>query len=53
MENLSTDHKDRLNQNNNSHTLRDKTSHLVLSLIESQRNLRQPHDQNIPIEGKL
>ena len=33
-------------------TLCNETGHLVLNLLESQRKLRQKHDQNFPMEGK-
>ena len=52
MEHLSNDHKDHLNQHENSHNLRDEIGHPVLSLLETQWKLRQRHDQSSPMEGK-
>ena len=52
MEHLSNDHEDHPNEHENSHKLCDERGHLVLSLLESQRKLRQQHDQNFPMEGK-
>ena len=52
IEHLSNDHGDRPNQHENSHKLRNETGHSVSSLMESQWKLRQPCDQNFPIEGK-
>ena len=52
MEHLSSDHEDRPNQHKNSHKLCDETEHPNLSLAESQWKLRQPHDQNFPMNGK-
>ena len=51
MEHLSIDHKDCPNQHENSHELCNEMGH-PLSLIERQWKLRQPHDQNFPMEGK-
>ena len=50
MEHLSNDHKDHLNQHENSHKLCDEMGHPVKNLMESQWRLRQQHDQNFPIE---
>ena len=47
MEHLSNNHENRPNQPENSHKLREKTEHPLLSLT-----LRQQHDQNLPMEGK-
>ena len=52
MEHFSNDHKDHLNQHENSHKVCDETGHPVLSLVKNQWKLRQQHDQNFPIEGK-
>ena len=52
MEYLLNDHKDCLNQHKNSHKLCDETGDLVLSVMESQWKLRQPHDQNFAMERK-
>ena len=52
MEHLSNDHKDHLNQHENSHKLCDEMGHPVKNLMESQWRLRQQHDQNFPKEGK-
>ena len=51
MVNLSNDHKDHPNQQQNSHKPHNKRVHPVLNLLESQWKLRQ-HDQNFPMEGK-
>ena len=51
MQHLSNDRKDHPNQQENSHKLCDKMGHPILSLMESQRKLRQ-HDQNCPMERK-
>ena len=40
------------NQHENSHKLCDQTGHPVVNLMESQRKLRQQHDQNFPMERK-
>ena len=53
MEHLSNDHEDHGNHLENSHKQRNETGHPVLSLLESQWKLRQQHDQNFPMEGKL
>ena len=53
MEHLSNDHEDHRNKHKNFHNLCDETGHAVLSLLEIQRKLRQEHDQNFPMEGKL
>ena len=51
MEHLSNDHEDRSNQHKNSHKLCDEMGHPILCLLESQRKLRQQHDQNFPMVG--
>ena len=51
MDNLSNDHKDCLNQQENSHTS-DETGHPIVNLVESQWKMRQQRDQNFPMEGK-
>ena len=48
MEHLSSDHKDRLNQHENSHKLCNETEHPVVNLIENQWKLRQQH-KNFPM----
>ena len=53
MEHLSNDHKDHPNQHKNSHKLCNETGHPVYSLMECQWKLRQQHDQNFRMEGKL
>ena len=50
MEHLSNDHEDYPNQRKNSNKLCNEMEHSVLSLAESQWKLRQPHDQNFPME---
>ena len=52
MERPLNDHEDQPNQHEKSHEICDETGHPVLSLLESQRKLRQQHDQNFPMEGK-
>ena len=52
MEHLSNDHKDRPNLHNNSNKLCDEMGHPLLSLMESQWKLRQPHDRSSSMEGK-
>ena len=52
MEHLSNDHKDCPNQDDNSHKLCSEMGHPITNLMESQRKLRQQHDQNFPKEGK-
>ena len=52
MEYLSNDHKDHPNQQN-SLKLQNETGHPILSLMEGQWNLRQEHNQNFPLHGKL
>ena len=52
MEHLSNYYEDRLNQQENSHNLCDKTGHLLLSLTESQWKLRQQYDEYFPKEKK-
>ena len=37
----------------NSHKLYDETGHPVRSFLEIQSKLRQQHDQNFPMDGKL
>ena len=51
MEHLSSDHKDHPNQLENSHKLCKEMGHPVMSLLESQRKLRQQHDQNLEGNG--
>ena len=51
MVHLSNDHTP-THQHENSHQLCDKKGHPILSLTESQWELRQQHDQNFPLEGK-
>ena len=52
MEHLLNDHKDRPNQNQNSHKLCDETGHPTVNLMEGQWKLRQQHVQKFPMEGK-
>ena len=52
MENLSNDHKDHLNQQENRPKLCDETVYPVVNLMESQWKPRQQYDQNFPMEGK-
>ena len=52
MEHLSNDHEDHPNQHKNSHKLCDERGHPVTNLMENQWELRQQHDQNLPMEGK-
>ena len=52
MEHLSNDRKDCPNQRKDSHKQCDETEHSVGNVMESQRELRQQHDQNFPMEGK-
>ena len=52
-EHRSNDHKNCHNQHEKSHKLYNEMGHPVLSLTESQWKLRQQHDQNFPMEGKL
>ena len=47
MEDLSSDHKDHPNQLENSHKLCNEMGYPVMSLLESQRKLRQQLDQNL------
>ena len=51
-EHLSNYNIDHPNQHKNSHKLYNETRHPVLSLMESQGKLWQPHDLNFPMEGK-
>ena len=51
MENLSNDHKDHLNQQENRPKLCDETVYPVVNLMESQWKPRQQYDQNFPMEG--
>ena len=53
MRHLSNDDKDCPNHHKNSHELCSETRHPVSSMMERQRKLRQPHDQNILMEGEL
>ena len=53
MEHLSNDQEDLPNQHENSHKLCDETGHPINNLMESKWKLRQEHDQNFPMEGKL
>ena len=52
MEHFSDDHKD-FKSTQERHKLCNETGHHVLSLTENQWKLRQQHDQNFPMEGKL
>ena len=52
MEHLSNDHEDHPNQHENNHKLCDETGHPVLSLVEIQRKLKQPDNQNFTMEEK-
>ena len=52
VEHLSNDHKDYLDEHENSHRLWDETGHPVVNMMESQWKLRQQYDQNFPMEGK-
>ena len=49
MEHFSSDHKDSLNQNENSHKLCNEMWHPIGNLMESQWKLGQEHDQNFPM----
>ena len=51
MEHLSSDHKDHPNRLENSHKLCSEMEHPVMSLLESQRKLRQQLDQNLEGNG--
>ena len=53
MEHLKNDHRDHPNPYENSHKLRNEKEQPLLSLKESQWKLRQQHDQNFAMEGKL
>ena len=53
MERLSNDHQDHPNQHENSHKLFSEMGHPIVDLMESQWKLRQQHDRNFPMEGKL
>ena len=53
MKQLSNDHEDRPNHHKNSHKLCNETGHSVANLMENQWKLRQQHDQNFPMEGKI
>ena len=53
MDHLSNDHKNHPNQHENSQKLCDETGHPAKNLMKSQWKLRQQHDQNFPIDGKL
>ena len=50
---LSNDHDHHSNQQENSHKLYDETGHPFRSFLEIQSKLRQQHDQNFPMDGKL
>ena len=52
MEHLSNDHEDHSNQHENSHKQCGETVYPVVNTMESQRKLRQKHDQNFPTEEK-
>ena len=52
MEHLSNDHKDHLNQHENSHEPCSEMGHPLVGFMESQWKLRQQHDQNFPMEGE-
>ena len=51
MEHLSSDHKDHPNRLENSHKLCNEMEYPVMSLLESQRKLRQQLDQNLEGNG--
>ena len=53
MEHLLNDPKDCPNQHKNSHKLCDGTGYPIVNLMENQWELRQHHDKNSPMEGKL
>ena len=53
MEHHSRDREDRPNQYENSHKQCDETGHPVVNMMERQWKLRQQHDQNFSMEGKL
>ena len=52
MEHLSNDHKEHLNQHENSHYQCNEMGHLIVNMMESQWKLRQQHNQNFPMEEK-
>ena len=52
MKRFSIDHKYLPNQHKNSYNLSNETNHPVLSLVESQWELRQRNDQNFMMEEK-
>ena len=52
MEHLSNDHKNCLNQQENSHKLCDEKGNPFVNLMESQWKLRQQDDQSFPIVEK-
>ena len=53
MKHLSNDHDDHPNEHENSHKLCNETGHPVLGLLQSHWKLRQQHDQNFSMEGKV
>ena len=52
VEHLLCDQEDHSSLYENNKKFCDKKEHYHLSLDESQWKLRQPHDQNFPMEGK-
>ena len=52
MKHLSNDHEDSPNQHKNNHKLCIETVHPDLNSTKSQWKLRQPHNQNFPMEVK-
>ena len=53
MEHLSNDQKDCTNQHKNIHKQCNKTRSPGTNIMKSQWKLRQRHDLNLPMEGKL
>ena len=52
MEHLSNDHKDHLNQHENSLRLCEEMGASIMNLMETQWKLRQQLDQNFQMKGK-